>query len=60
MPGPNSAPNGDAKLVRGYGYDDKIWVEEKRGVETVWVQYFLRDHLARRGRLETGKTEKSR
>ena len=65
MPGPNSAPNGDRRLVVGYGtypvwvselqryipYDNLIWIESlKRDV-------VAREYFAKHGRLYTGKTE---
>lgn len=53
MPGPNSAPNGDAKLVsawtttKHYNLQDNLdWVE------TLTV----REKLRRQGKLRTGKT----
>lgn len=48
--GPNSAPNGDGRLVRGSKYEEFHYDEKKKE----WVP--LRLWLARQGKLETGKT----
>jgi len=50
MPGPNSAPNGDRRLVVGYGYN-LIYIEK---LERYVV---AREYFAKHGRLYTGKTE---
>lgn len=50
MMGPNSAPNGDRGLVKGYPGEDFVWVEARK----VWVS--RRDLPNAR----TGKTEKKK
>jgi hypothetical protein len=57
MAGPNSAPNGDRRIVKGDPGEHEIQIVKYiDGAEfLVWVP--LRDYLATRGRLVTGKTE---
>ncbi len=50
MAGPNSAPNGDGRLVKGYSREEEVFVKELNR----WVS--LRDYLAMSNRLRTGKT----
>lgn len=56
MSGPNSAPNGNGGLVKGYSREE--WVEVKKvvGGKEIVVLVSLRDFLARKNRLVTGKT----
>ena len=59
MPGPNSAPNGDARLVMGYRGEDFVLVEcpktcEREHDHERWIP--RRIYLATRGKLRTGKT----
>jgi hypothetical protein len=54
MSGPNSAPNGDGRLVRGSKHEEFVYDEKRKE----WVS--LRVKLARDGRLETGKTARSK
>lgn len=62
MPGPNSAPNGDRKLVGSYVLmcvihgDKQGNCNEKKGCRTIR----LRDYLHMRNRLVTGKTRATR
>lgn len=58
MSGPNSAPNGDARLVKGYPGQDFVWVKVDSKRDERYPGYWkpLRDYLADKGRLETGKT----
>lgn len=58
MPGPNSAPNGDRRLVAGYLYAEYVWVTVNYphlGIKTRY-QISLREALLRKNRLVTGKT----
>lgn len=50
MAGPNSAPNGDGRLVRGSKFEDFHYDEKSKQ----W--YPLRVWLVKLNRLETGKT----
>lgn len=61
VPGPNSAPNGDGRLVRGSRHEDFVWCEpcnaaQRRREEEV-RPFPRRDHDRLHGRLRTGKTE---
>jgi hypothetical protein len=67
MPGPNSAPNGDAGLVRGHAQERFIFCNacHTRAVEKALEEelpvprpkrYPARTHAAKHGRLRTGKT----
>lgn len=59
MAGPNSAPNGDRRIVRGDRFEE--FVEEKFYDENSGIRYTrmipLREYLSKRGRLRTGKTD---
>lgn len=75
MPGPNSAPNGDTRLVRGH-INEAFTVISRRTCARCYAQYVasvpekqepepyimlpLREHLARHGNLVTGKTSEKR
>lgn len=50
MAGPNSAPNGDGRLVKGSKYEEEIFIKELNK----WIS--LRDYLSSTNRLRTGKT----
>ena len=60
--GPNSAPNGDGRLVKGYSREEFVYdktANRKCNEETCkhnecWIS--LRDFLSRSNRLSTGKT----
>lgn len=58
MAGPNSAPNGDGRLVVGYFRAEMRWVEyyDYDLNKTCYKEVTLREYLARRKRLRTGKT----
>lgn len=65
MPGPNSAPNGDADLVTGYTDllvgCEYCWVwddPDNKPRAKIYLQMPKRQHEARHGRLRTGKTDK--
>lgn len=68
MPGPNSAPNGDAGLIRGHirerfvyclscyvAYRSKLTEEERENLPAT-IPFPLREHLAAHNKLITGKT----
>jgi hypothetical protein len=59
MAGPNSAPNGDARLVKGHLLAEFVWVEyyDELTRMSFRMQVPLRDYLARKHRLLTGKTQ---
>jgi hypothetical protein len=68
MPGPNSAPNGDAGLVRGNPQERFIFCDpcqKKREAQArengddipAPRRYPARSHAAKHGRLFTGKTQ---
>lgn len=62
MPGPCSTPNGDTRIIRGHV--NEAFVCNKHGEKELDKCYInvnctivpLRDYLASRGRLVTGKT----
>jgi hypothetical protein len=58
MPGPNSSPDGDTRLVVGHPAQEFVWVEVKSTKDERFPGYWepLRINLARKGRLITGKT----
>lgn len=67
MPGPNSAPNGDAGLVRGHEQERFVYCKECYAARKAWglrefgvildpIKYPARSHDAKHGRLTTGKT----
>jgi hypothetical protein len=59
MAGPNSAPNGDARLVKGHLLAEFVWVERYDALTDMIIRWQepLRDNLARKHRLVTGKTQ---
>lgn len=59
MAGPNSAPNGDGRLVVGYSRQDFVWTEIKNEKNPEFPGYWepMRYNLARKGRLYTGKSD---
>lgn len=62
MPGPNSCPNGDTRVMRGHV--NEVFVCEKHGDKETYECSMkpgcklvpLRDYLYKRNRLVTGKT----
>lgn len=68
MPGPNSAPNGDRGLIRNHKNErfESCKPCNKEVEQLVWrhlgmkismhAVYNVRDHAAKHGRLDTGKT----
>jgi hypothetical protein len=60
MPGPCSTPNGDTTIVRGH-VDEEFMLETRlKGFaeeHQVWIP--KREWLAKRGKLRTGKTDKT-
>lgn len=57
MPGPNSAPNGDSRLVNAW---TKIEHKNQAGEVTHVELLLLREKLRRKGKLRTGKTDAKR
>ncbi len=71
MPGPNSAPNGDAGLVRGHQDERFVWCNPCYASRKAWglrefgvildpISYPARSHDAKHNRLHTGKTQVKR
>lgn len=58
MAGPNSAPNGDTRIVRGHINEEFVCEKHKRELEKCndCTLIPLRVYLAKRNMLRTGKT----
>ena len=58
MPGPNSAPNGDTAIVRGHVNEEFVCDRHANcNLDTSSCKVVpLREYLAKRNRLRTGKT----
>jgi hypothetical protein len=54
MPGPNSAPNGDARLVRGYPGQDWKWIKVEDELDDRFPGYWRDMRWCVR---RTGKTD---
>lgn len=57
MPGPNSAPNGDRRIVRG-DLNEQFVIQKRTDEDgnEYSIQIPRREYLAARGKLITGKT----
>lgn len=60
MAGPNSAPNGDRRIVRGDLNEEFKIVKHETKYGTFEELVPLRTWLAQRGKLRTGKTERKK
>lgn len=65
MAGPNSAPNGDRRVVRGDSREEFIAVPRTKVLDTgetvKYTEYVpKREYDAKRGRLYTGKTSQKK
>lgn len=58
MSGPNSAPNGRGELVKGYPRQEFVFIKVASKKDDRYPGYWmaLRDYLAAKRQLETGKT----
>jgi hypothetical protein len=59
MPGPNSAPNGDTRIVKGHFNEEFVCATHYREYDRCnekCKNISLRDYLAKRNMLRTGKT----
>jgi hypothetical protein len=60
MPGPNSAPNGDASLVADHKVECETHKARMSECTEACRKLRKRDVLARSGKLHTGKTQKKK